>query len=96
MMPLGDEVAVLAGLSVEPIAVLVLLEDLADDDGAVLARVDRDLASRGRQRLPYNLDAGLLIVVLGANALQMLRGAERGDAATSLHNLFLVTIGFSS
>jgi hypothetical protein len=50
MMPLGDEVAVLAGLAVEAERVLILLQDLADDDGAVLARVDRDLAGRGRQR----------------------------------------------
>src|SRR6202163_2255613 len=28
------------------VGVLVLLEDLTDDDGAVLARVDRDLAGR--------------------------------------------------
>src|SRR5882672_4713010 len=43
---LGDQVAVLAGLAVEAVGVLILLQDLADDDGAVLASVDRDLARR--------------------------------------------------
>src|SRR5712664_2471269 len=41
---LGNQVAVLAGLAVEAVGVLILLQDLADDDGAVFARVDRDLA----------------------------------------------------
>jgi hypothetical protein len=31
---LGDEVAVFAGLRVEPVGILLLLQDLADDDGA--------------------------------------------------------------
>ena len=66
---LGDEVAVLAGLAVEAERVLVLLQDLADDDGAILARVDRDLAGRPGQRLAHDLDAGLLVVVFGADAL---------------------------
>ena len=44
---LGDQVAVLAGLAVEAERVLILLQDLADDDGAVLARIDGDLAGRG-------------------------------------------------
>jgi len=61
---LGDQVAVFAGLRVEAVVVLLLLEDLADDDGTVFACVDRDLAGRRGQRLAYDLDAGLL--VLGA------------------------------
>src|SRR4051795_723419 len=40
------EVAVLTGLRVEAVIVRLVLEDLADDDGAVLASVDRDLTSR--------------------------------------------------
>jgi hypothetical protein len=36
---LRDQVDVFAGLRVEAVSVLILLEDLADDDGAVLARV---------------------------------------------------------
>src|SRR6185312_4448956 len=78
---LGDEVDVLAGLAVEAVGVLVLLQDLADDDGAVLARVDRDLASGRGERLAHDLDAGLLIVVLGADALELLGSTEQGDAA---------------
>src|SRR6516165_2439459 len=85
---LGDEVAVLAGLAVEAERVLILLQDLADDHRAVLARIDGDLAGRGRQRLAHNLDAGLLVVVLRPNALEMLGGAEQGDAAAR-QNAFL-------
>src|SRR5712664_2944215 len=78
---LGDQVDVFAGLGVEAIGVLILLEDLADDDGTVLARVDRDLAGWIRQRLTDDLDAGLLVVVLGAKPLEVLGGTEQGDAA---------------
>src|SRR6266700_757764 len=85
---LGDQVAVLAGLRVEAVGILVLLEDLADDDGAVLARVDRDLAGRRRQRLADDLDAGLLVVVLGADALELRGGTQQGDAAAR-HDAFL-------
>src|SRR4051794_21835753 len=76
-----DEVAVFTGLRVEAVVVRLVLEDLADDDGTVLARVDRDLASRPGQRLANDLDAGLLVVVLGAQALEGLGGAQQGDAA---------------
>src|SRR6478672_451493 len=37
-----DQVDIFAGLRVEAVVVLILLEDLADDNGTVLARVDRD------------------------------------------------------
>src|SRR6478672_5481262 len=69
---LGDQVAVFAGLRVEAVGILVLFEDLADDDRAIFACVDRDLASGPGQRLPDDLDAGLLVVILGANALEVL------------------------
>src|SRR5712664_859766 len=84
---LGDQVDVFAGLGVEAIGVLILLEDLADDDGTVLARVDRDLAGWIRQRLTDDLDAGLLVVVLGAKPLEVLGGTEQGDAAAR-HDAF--------
>src|SRR5712664_3289286 len=84
---LGDQVDVFAGLGVEAIGVLILLEDLADDDGTVLARVDRDLAGWIRQRLTDDLDAGLLVVVLGAKPLEVLGGTEQGDAAAR-HDTF--------
>src|SRR4051794_38613654 len=78
---LGDEVDVLAGLGIEAVGVGLVLEDLADDHGAVFAGVDRDLASGSRQRLAHDLDAGLLVVVLGAQTLELLGGTEQGDAA---------------
>lgn len=43
---LGDQFAVFAVLRVETVVVLVLLEDLAGDDGTVLARVDRSPLDR--------------------------------------------------
>jgi hypothetical protein len=43
---LGDEVTVFAVLGVKAEVVLILFQDLADDDGAILTRVDRNLASR--------------------------------------------------
>src|SRR6267143_303519 len=84
---LGDQVDVFAGLGVEAIGVLILLEDLADDDGTVLARVDRDLAGWIRQRLTDDLDAGLLVVVLGAKPLEVLGGTQQSDAAAR-HDAF--------
>src|SRR3954454_20313868 len=41
---LGDQIAVFAGLRVEAVGVLLLLQDLAYDHRAVLTRVDRYLA----------------------------------------------------
>src|SRR5260370_8690948 len=66
---LGHEVAVLTVLSVEAVIVLLLVEDLADHDGAVLARVDGDLARRPGQPLPNDVDAMLLIVCCGPSPL---------------------------
>src|SRR5215475_9759660 len=43
---LGHEVTVLAVLSVEAEIILLLVEDLADHDGAVLTRIDGDLPRR--------------------------------------------------
>src|SRR5205814_2082347 len=83
----GDQVDVFAGLRVEAVGILILLEDLADDDGAVFASIDGDLAGWIRQRLADDFDAGLLVVVLGAKSLEMLGGAEQGDAAAR-HDAF--------
>src|SRR4029077_16915502 len=49
-----DQVDIFAGLRVEAVGVLVLFKDLAEDDGTVLARVDRDLAGRPGQRLAHD------------------------------------------
>ena len=59
---LGDEIDVLAVLGVEAIRVLVLLQDLADDDRPVFARIDDDLARRPTGALD-DVDAGFLVVV---------------------------------
>src|SRR6185295_16748508 len=85
---LGDQVDVFARLRVESVRILVLLEDLADDDGAVFACVDGDLASGPGQRLADDLDAGLLVVVLGLDALELLGGAQQGDAAARYDAFF--------
>src|SRR6185295_11047511 len=76
-----DQVDIFAGLRVEAVVVLILLEDLADDNGTVLARVDRDLAGRPGQRLAHDLDAGLLVIVLGAQALEVPGGTQQCDPA---------------
>ena len=64
---LGDKVPVFAVLGVEAEVVLILFKDLTDDDRAVFARIDRDLASRPGERLAHDVDAVLLIVVLRAS-----------------------------
>src|ERR1700722_10840105 len=78
---LGDQVAVFAGLAVEAEGILILFEDLADDHRAIFASVDGDLASRPGESLAHDLDAGLLVVVLGADALELLGSTQQGDAA---------------
>src|SRR6478735_4623004 len=85
---LGNQVDVFAGLRVEAVGILILLEDLADDHRTVFASIDGDLAGWIRQRLADNFDAGLLVVVLGAKSLEMLGGAQQGDAAAR-HDAFL-------
>ncbi len=62
--PLGHEVAELVGLGVKAVGIGVLVEDLADYDGAVLAGIDGDLTLRPRYRLSDDLDAVLLVFVL--------------------------------
>src|SRR6516165_1538614 len=78
---LGDQIGVFAGLGVEAVGVLILFEDLANDHRAVLTGIDRDLAGRRRQGLAHDLDAGLLVVVLGAQALEVLGSTQQRNAA---------------
>ncbi len=66
----------------------MVLKDLADDHGTVFAGIDRDLAGWRGQRLAHDLDAGLLVVVLGAKPLEVLGGTQQGDAAAR-HDAFL-------
>src|SRR3569623_2778134 len=85
---LGHHVPVLAALRVEAVRILILLDDLADDDRAILTRVERDLTRRSLDRLADDLDADLLIVVLGANALERFAGAQQRNA-TARQEAFL-------
>src|SRR6266404_8151905 len=85
---LGDQVAVFAGLRVKAVGILILLQDLADDHRAVFASIDRDLTGRIGQRLAHDLDAGLLVVVLGAKPLEVRGGTQQSDAAAR-HDAFL-------
>src|SRR5262245_10955832 len=77
---LRDEIAVLARLRVIAVGVGVLLQDLADHDRAVLAGIDGDLARGPADRLTDDLDAGLLVVVVGANLLERLACAQQRHA----------------
>ena len=67
---LRHQVAILAGLCVIAEGVGVLFQDLANDDRAILAGVDRDLARRPGERLLDDFDAGSLIVVVDFELLQ--------------------------
>src|SRR3981081_2154529 len=84
---LRDQVAVFAGLGVEAVGILLLLKDLADDHRAIFAGVDDDLSRRHAEALADNRDAGLLVVVRGREALELLGGAQQGDAAAR-HDAF--------
>src|SRR5712675_517939 len=83
---LGDQVDVFAGLRVEAVGVLILLQDLADDHGTVFSGVDRDLAGRIGQRLAHDLDLGRAADAdhrdaagqLGQTLLQLLTVVVRG------------------
>ena len=86
--PSADEIAVVAGLGVVAEAVLGVLQDLADDHRAVLAGVLHDLARRRLQRLAHDVDADLLVVVVGLEALERLDGAQQRHAAAR-HDAFL-------
>src|SRR5436190_679300 len=66
----------------------LLLRHFADHHGAVLARIEGDLARRRGEGLAHDLDAGLLVVVLRADLLQAFAGAQQRDAAAR-QNAFL-------
>ena len=76
-----DHVDVFAVLGVEAEAVVLLLDDLADDHRTVLAGVGRDLAGRSLDRLAHDLDAGPLVVVVRADLLEHFGRAQQRHAA---------------
>ena len=69
---LAHQVAVLARLRIVAVRILVLVHDLADHDRAVSPGIDCDLAGRGLDRLAHDLDAVLLVLVLGLEVLECL------------------------
>src|SRR4029078_3430685 len=75
------DAAIYATLRVEAVAILILLQDLADDDRAVLARVEGDLAGRSRERLADDLNAGLLVIVGGAELAGAFARTGQSDTA---------------
>src|SRR6266480_5043636 len=78
--PLGDEIAVLPRLRVIAVGIGVLLQDLADHDRTVFAGIDGDLTRGPGERLAHDLDAGLLVVVVGADLLERLACAQQRNA----------------
>ena len=67
-----DEVAVLAGRGVVAEGIVVLVDDLADDHGAVLAGVLGDLPRRCLKRAAHDGDADLLVVIGGLELVEHL------------------------
>ncbi len=62
-----------------------VLEDLADDDGAVFTGIGGDLTGRSLQRLAHDFDAVLLVLVGDADLLERLAGAQQRDTAARQH-----------
>ena len=73
MMPGPDHVGELALLGIVAVVRIRAVEQLADDDRAVGARVLGDLPGRVRQRLLDDVDADPLVVV---RRLQIFEGAD--------------------
>ncbi len=77
-----DEIDIFAGLRVVALVVVLLLKDLAGHDGAVLASVRSDNAGRSLDRAADDVDASLLVLVLGLQAGERVGRAEQRHAAT--------------
>ena len=81
MTPSAYEIAVLVCLRIVAEAVLGVLEDLADDDRAILTRVGEDLAGRRLQSLAHDLNADLLVFIVGLQGFESLAGTQQRHAA---------------
>jgi hypothetical protein len=79
--PLGDQIVVLAGLSIITPIVLLLLKDSADHHRAVVAGVQRYLARRPADCPPDDVNAVLLVLVGRHNQVEHLGGAQQRHAA---------------
>src|SRR5680860_1160074 len=79
---LFDQVAILAGRGVVAEVVLVLVEDLAHDHGAVFAGILGDLAQRRLKGAAHDVDADFLVLVGALEGVEHLNGAQKRHAAT--------------
>src|SRR3984893_14423270 len=75
------QITVLAGLGVVPIGVGRILDQLADNNRAVVAGIVDDLTCRCLDCLADDVDAGLLIGIFDLDAVQRLDGAQQRHAA---------------
>src|SRR5712671_4914676 len=83
-----QHVDILTGLCIEALVGAVALEQLADDDRAVDARVLGDEPDRRLQGAADDVDAHLLVVVFGLELRQHPGGEQQCHAAAG-HNAFL-------
>src|ERR1700730_2562644 len=79
------QIAVLAGLGVIPIGIGGILDQLADDDRAVVAGIVDDLLGRSVNGLADDVDAGLLIGVFDLQVFEGLDGTQQSDATARQH-----------
>src|SRR5688572_29746061 len=75
------QVLVDLGLGVEAHLLVIAVEQLARDDGAVEAGILGDLAHRRLERAADDVDAAGLVVVDAGEAVELLAGIEQSDAA---------------
>src|SRR6185312_11134780 len=75
-----DQVLIFAGGRVVAPGIVSLLQELADHDRAVIARVLGDLAGRRLDGAADNLHAGLLVGVLRLDFLQRFQRPQQSDA----------------
>ena len=78
---LGQEIAEFAGLRVEAVGIGVLVQNLADNDGAVFARIDHNLARRPAECLPDNLNTVPLVSIFAGKLLERLGRTKKRNAA---------------
>src|SRR6185312_6871242 len=76
------EIAILMRLGVVAVGILGVLKDLTDDDRTILTGVGEDLASRRLQGLAHDLNADLLVFIVGLQRVERLAGAQQRDATT--------------
>jgi len=78
---LTSEIAVFSRLSIVPEVVGCFVEDLANDNRAILTGIDGDKPRRPGQCFPHDVDADLLVLVLGLQFLEHLCDPQQRHAA---------------